>query len=141
MSAYQVAPATIDLIVSYLIEAGVVPLDEAEGTALTLWQENARSIAYRYHNGDFQEAMREAGPYTFTHYIQVQGDGAYGCANCFDYQASEHPEWEASKACALVGLVKNYTGRAKASAPWGVESDVDALRYARLAPKLFLVKG
>ena len=117
MSAYQVSPPTIDIIVSYLIEHGIVERERGDAVALDMWRENAKSIAYRYHDDNLIKALDEAGPYVgFTRYVGVSPVGAHGCAQCFDYQACEHPGWSGSNARALVHAVIQSTTSASKGA-------------------------
>jgi hypothetical protein len=96
-----------------------------------LWQENSRSVAYRYH-----EAPDEL---TYTHTLS---DGHRALVRdpwtvlklCrgYAYQACEHPGWETSQACAIAEALEAqrlqqlgltalpHTHPRYLDAPWGI---------------------
>jgi hypothetical protein len=133
MSAYQVDPTTIDLIVSKAIELRLYTnrceyVTEANASiyANLLWNENAKSIAYRY-----AEPISTIEPYEFTLYDNVRPRAATGCLNCYAYQACEHPEWPTSDAhdfCAR--LTRRLLNSILTDVPWGVEGDPIPLGHA-----------
>ena len=116
MSAYQVEPTTIDLIVSY-----ANPLDPQQIGEM-LWEQNKRSVAFRYDE--------PIGPakYTFTRYKDVRPLVAFGCAQCYDYQACETPDYDASPACLFIlQAIQRACGELIRAYPWGVETPQEAI--------------
>lgn len=139
MSAYQVDPTIIDLIISKAVELKLYALhptsgghtyvteDNASEFAQALWQENIKSIAYRY-----DEETAKTDPYTFTFYDNVRPGAAAGCLNCYEYQACEHPGWEASAAHDLcTRLTSKLLTSILTNVPYGVEGDPIAQGFAK----------
>ena len=143
MSAYQVEPATIDLIVSAAIEWELharlgdrwqkVTRDNAQAFGLMLWRANARSVAFRY-----QESETGDNGYRFREYSDVTPAAAFGCIRCFDYQACEPGDYRASDAFAFVhamyaALAKRLIGRDGKESPWGIDdpAEIAAKGFAR----------
>ena len=97
-----------------------------------LLAENRRSVNFRYDEDDWEE------PYTFEPVASVDPVVVLKALSCYEYQACEHPEWEASEAHAFCEALRQ---RAIASlpgyaeAPWGISDEWLDLRRsaARIA--------
>lgn len=140
MSAYQVSPATIDLMVSAAIEFKAharlggswqtVVAENAQAFGAMLWQANADSIVARY-----DDRMSAPGRYTFSRYIEVKPGAAFGCTRCFDYQACEVSNYGATDAREFVfALYKAIGDRLVGeNSPWGVHTadDIATKGYGR----------
>lgn len=145
MSAYLVSSTTIDIIVSFAIENKLYMVEDdsnsSNGVPVTVYnatqfgkmllRENIKSLAYRYPN-DYEEYFNNPGVYAdnyvFTKYNNVNLAGALGCANNYDYQACEHPDYRKSNSRDFImtvissiadKLAKQYIGET----PWGVDAD------------------
>ena len=127
MSAYIVDRAHID----YLICAAMYMETRCQGLKMTwypagrrqeltgenatqvgqmLWDENFRSVKYRYEDmplddlGGYcgESKYRFGGRGAFEKYDPVQ---VIKACNCLDYQSCEHPEWKASEAHAFINAL------------------------------------
>ena len=132
MSCWIVSPIHIDVLVTGLIEHGLVTESEAQETRNLLVRENAESYRYRYSH--IPEAVREAEsfldeeidrPWTKT---MVRLTALSQAAKCYDYQACEHAAWENSPARRLMAdLIVRLPERD--DEPWGLdESNIDSVR-------------
>jgi hypothetical protein len=105
---------------------------EAKRVGQMLWDENVRSVKYRYKDSRREVQENLPGPIDCTYQY---GDPKSLTAtrhdpvvilkliDCYSYQACEHPEWEASEAFAfvnalrhkMIGCLQGYD-----DAPWGL---------------------
>lgn len=135
MSAWIVSRKHIDLLTAALIEHGIAP-NFPDLVGQMLWQENLRSVAYRYPNDrdgerpgpvGFRDSMVES--YTYRGPQDVSDSAlVLKQAHCFDYQSCEHPEYADSEACTWVRklcekLDGERAGQSAAynAAPWGID--------------------
>ncbi len=105
MSAYLVSKQQIDYILTATPEPSIwSPSRGKDGEYLgldrigdALWQENQRSVNYRYSEGDtvseyvYQQTQEPVSPVQALKFIQ-----------CLRYQSCETPDWEDTKAAALL---------------------------------------
>lgn len=133
MSAWIVTPGHINTLVQAMAAEGIIPLTEATEVGRMLWDENHRSVNYRY---------RETTPtpdYSFEGIEARLDDTVVGVqVACYEYQSCEHPGWETSRARELCSLLADAicarNGWESADdapgwdrAPWGVESIIEAV--------------
>jgi hypothetical protein len=143
MSAYFVTKATIDCIVSAALRYDIAWSDDGrilnpDGAGVHLWLENAKSLRYRYSDADTWNGPAFAAIESYLH--RERDDPPWTvvkACRCFDYQACEHPGYEASEASHFVAAVRlaalghvglsaadDYTHRAEwEAAPWGIDED------------------
>lgn len=132
MSAFLVTREHIDLIVS-AVEAWdrFKGFGDLEELGQTLWQENARSVAYRYPNHPAPVVRYELRPgrYPAPDPVVVLKQIA-----CLRYQSCERPDWEESRACKLLGSIEGLAISQLPgydAAPWGIDGpSVSAARAA-----------
>lgn len=86
---------------------------EASRVGQMLWDENVKSVAYRYPNDARDELPGPVGE-TFEYGEHALRMGPrpepaqiVKAARCLAYQSCEHPEWEASEACAFLDALKD----------------------------------
>lgn len=101
MSAYQVSPKHIAALTANArrySRAGANDLDVA-AMAECLAQANADSVNARYNES---EPAVEFGPTDFDmgEYTRLSPVACLKALQCFEYQACEHPGWDASEAAA-----------------------------------------
>jgi len=134
MSAFVVNKKDIDYIISAALYHGALPKnhgdfryfyngswyavtpDNANITGFMLWEENTRSVNYRYSDGDLPTDFileRNYSPNIVT---------AFKIISCYCYQSCETPDWEKSKAFAMIqylkdSLITDLPGYE--DAPWG----------------------
>lgn len=143
MSCYQVSNEQIDAVVSVWIALGRpgrtpghMRLGEAQAIGAMLVRENARSVAHRYPDHRPAEQIG-AEIDALTACYQFKRDPFVSVVNVsrciaialklianYEYQACEHPGWEASDACKFCSrlrdeLIESLPGYA--AAPWGCE--------------------
>lgn len=130
MSAYVVSKITIDALVTWASDQLTIDgsfNETPQELGQLLWHENHRSVNHRY---------REASPtpeYVFEA-VRTRDVGDKLAAitaieiiklcHHLDYQSCEHPEWEASRANALLRRIASDTVRRMPGyreAPWGLE--------------------
>lgn len=134
MSAWIVSARHVDAIVSAAIDHDLVGVRTARKVAQSLVDENRASIVYLYPNDDEPVRAHEEVR------LVVEHDGKpLDCwallrlIDCYVYQSSEHPGWEASDArglcedlhaaiCDANGLdAETYREDPRArNAPWGI---------------------
>jgi len=126
MSAWLVSREHIDALVTIFARSdGRRPaLDPETAVGRLLWEENRRSVAYRYP-GD--EAMiGEFDPeYTYTPRLQPPRPAVANLklVRCYEYQSCEHPGWEQSEAYRLCQRMTGYLVSELPGydeAPWGI---------------------
>jgi len=116
--------------------------DEMERVANMLWQENVRSVMYRYPNDSMSELPGPIGEdYRITRndfhltWLLIDPVQVLKACKCYEYQSCEHPAWESSEAYAFIQTLKEdaisalpgYDG-----AVWGVPAPYsgNAIRIA-----------
>jgi hypothetical protein len=106
MSAFVVSKGDIDAIVTIALELGV-STRPANLLGRLLWEENVKSVAYRY-NMPARHADENAGyladieAYRFEP-VTLEARAARAVVDCYDYQSCEHDGWEASEARRVIG--------------------------------------
>lgn len=134
MSAFLVTREHIDLIVA-AVEAWdrFDEFVDFEELGQTLWQENARSVAYRYPNHPAPVVRYKCRP---GRYPEPDPVVVLKQIACLRYQSCERPDWEESRACKLLGriewlVISQLPGFAEA--PWGIDGPSVAAARAALA--------
>ena len=118
MSAYQVHPDTIDLIVSFYESDEWTRDFDPQKTGEMLWQENARSVAHRYHEAPNPTPYR----YRIVPLAQITPVAVLKSIDCLDYQSCETDDWTETPASRLLQRVRAVAIRrlpGYESAPWG----------------------
>lgn len=115
MSAFIVSAAHLSAIVDGAIAIGAVkskrPSKAARQSMLgMLAEENYLSVSYRY--GGRLEDESVAG-YVYVRGVVPSLSTLVKLIDCLVYQSCEHPEWEASDACAWLATI-----RARAVSRW-----------------------
>lgn len=133
MSAWIVTKAHIDVLVHALGRRELMDISPNEAGAI-LWRENYRSVNYRY------DERSRTPSYTYSQPpVKWSPDQLTKIVGCYTYQTCERPDWEQSKAFALVETLSEALDREGAkrdsaeadTAPWGVcECGGDHERYA-----------
>lgn len=133
MSAFVVSSEDIDILVTaHLALNGCAYSNErADAIGRELWQENIKSVAYRYdmpaRHGEHAEYLKALEAYAFEP-IHAKAAAVAKIARCYDYQACEHPEYESSSAKRIVDeLMATFpeTLPGYDDAPWGIADDAD----------------
>jgi hypothetical protein len=133
MSAYIVSPNTIDFLVSFAADRKASYyhdgelrriLGDEQRVAQVLFNENARSVGYRYRTDD------EAGEFTYQRYCNPQPMSraeealtVLKCCNCLAYQSCECPDYRETEAHAIVDAIRQAAIRwlpGYDEAPWGL---------------------
>lgn len=102
MSAY-----VVDLNhIAYLVQAAKLPDSQAEQQAgQMLWNENVKSVRYRYPTHQIGAEVYPATTPRFSRFDPVQ---VIKACECYAHQSCEPPEWEESDAYAFVeGLIRD----------------------------------
>jgi len=77
--------------------------EDASAVGQMLWEENAKSVSYRY-----KEAKKTLGPYhRRRHYRAFDPIQLYKACECLGYQSCEHPEWDTSDAKACLDALRS----------------------------------
>ena len=130
MSAYIVSRNHIHYLVTAYQRYGQF-LPERSPTKLgnLLWQENIRSVRYRYNNEPVDQLpgpMGEDYLYKYRPFppVKIEALTTIKACECYDYQASECPDWQQSEAYRVVESIKSAAihhlpGYEKA--PWGID--------------------
>jgi len=93
---------------------GAGDLDEFERVCNMLWQENIRSVMYRY--GD-ELISTLPGPIGEDHritrmdhdsWLEFDPTQVLKSCKCYEYQSCEHPVWESSEAHAFIQSLKSH---------------------------------
>lgn len=108
MSAWIVSKGHIDCLVQSLGVARIIEFRNADEVGRLLWEENFRSVDYRYNEHN-EHNERPEPAYTFEG-VETPLDAwvVYKQLECYDYQSCEHPEWLDSEAYRLYGLLKAH---------------------------------
>lgn len=93
---------------------------DAHAVGQMLWDENAASIAYRYHSHDEEPVVygrhqRSRHP--------VTAAAIFNACDCYEYQSCEHPGWETSQAKVFVESLRSAAMRIVPGydqQPWGL---------------------
>jgi hypothetical protein len=125
MSAFVVSKRDIDAIVTIALELGV-STRPANLLGRLLWEENVKSVAYRYdmparHAEEHAEYVADVEAYAFEPLTLAAG-AAGKIVDCYAYQSCEHDAWEASEARRVIGYLAArlpHKGRDYEAAPWG----------------------
>jgi hypothetical protein len=134
VSAFVVSKADIDILVTAIVRlrpAGRRMIDLSELGRL-LWRENVKSMAYRYgmperHADEHAGYLEEIAAYRFRPTVVCRAAVAKVAA-CYDYQACEHPGWEASEAHEIYALIAEAyptTSPNYDAMPWGISGAED----------------
>jgi hypothetical protein len=110
MSAFVVSDKHISALVSYCVlkrvsyywnkGREVINADNANEIAQKLYQENVKSVNYRYKEGS------NASPMAYRFFLTVPNAiGMIKLAQCLDYQSCETPEWADSEAKAILQAI------------------------------------
>ena len=135
MSAFVVSKRDIDAIVTIALELGV-STRPANLLGRLLWEENVKSVAYRYampkrHAEEHARYVADVEAYRFEPLTLAAG-AAGKIVDCYAYQACEHNAWEASEARRVIGHLEvrlPHEGVDYAQAPWGnIERTLKAVR-------------
>ena len=84
-----------------------------------IWNENKRSVDYRYDEANDREVYR----FPPTKHFNTEPVRVLKLIDCYEYQSCEHPEWASSEAhsfCnslrgAMIHMLPGYD-----DAPWGI---------------------
>ncbi len=137
MSAWMVSKSHIDIMLRGMIDRGL-PEQKATDVGRMLWNENLKSLQYRYPNdgdGDrpgpvsFRDSDVETYEYTDPGYGPSNAE-LRSILNCYSYQSCEHPGWESSDSYDYVGDLLTEIGEGPKSGPWGW--DAEDIAQARL---------
>ena len=139
MSAWVVERNHIEYLVSEITNPQNETINYAEHLLGTrdpskigqeLWNENYRSVNYRYGRKDEAPVFRYLGKCYEHDPLQVLKS-----ISCLNYQSCEHPEWKDSKAHDLLRyLGRSITGNLSAGKEWGAPEPIGkAVRLSRLA--------
>jgi hypothetical protein len=140
MSAWVVSKHHIDLLGSAAIDHGIavrflnVGITEkateanAQAIGLMLWNENVRSVVYRYTLSGTQEErdyLRDVEAYSFRHYAGIRPSAAAAAASCYEYQSCECDDYRDTPAAFFVGQLSAAVGgkpKDYEAEPWGFDS-------------------
>lgn len=118
MSAYILNKEHIDCLIDAALTGGYhgsdfsyyhdgdhhrVTVWNAEEIGTMLWEENVKSVAYRYQDSNIATLPGPAGgpslPYKHSHIpLPVDPVVVLKAIQCYDYQTCEHPGWKTSEA-------------------------------------------
>jgi len=129
MSAWVVERNHIEYLVGEIINPQNETINYAEYLLDTkdpskigqeLWNENYRSVNYRYNQNDEAPAFRYLGKCYEHDPLQVLKSIA-----CLEYQSCEHPQWKESKACELLRYLKGcITSKLSEGKEWGAPEPI-----------------
>lgn len=104
MSAFTVTKQHIDAIVTPVVQSrmynGFINGADAQEIGNILWNQNYRSVNYRYH--DNQESPKYYFKQNVVSPVQV-----LKLISCLDYQSCETPDWEQTQAFKLLDEIKS----------------------------------
>lgn len=113
MSAFIVSRNHIHYLVAAYQHYGEF-LPERNSTELgnLLWQENIKSVQYRYHGEPLEVLSGPGGDdyrykYKYPPPMPLNPVIVLKLAASFEYQSCEHPEWEQSEAYSVVEAIKS----------------------------------
>lgn len=94
-------------------ESGQLTRENAEEVGQKLWDENIRSVEFRYPDC-IEDRERMPGPVdcNFDFHYRIRLDAVdplqvlMSCA-CYRYQSCEHHEWPESEACAIIEALED----------------------------------
>lgn len=156
MSAFIVADAHIDALISYAVQRGLdyynpaaktrvdVTKSNAEELGRMLLDQNVRSVGYRYSGRIDNEEKNAAADYTFKPWPLTQPLSAVQiikACDCFDYQACETDDYEGTAAWRLIQAIRAAASTALPGyndAAWGIDSrpaDDGAILLSSLAKR------
>lgn len=118
-----------------LADAGLEP-DVPSIVGRILWEENVRSLEYRYPDtkekpedrpGTIGEGPKVGPPFDFkARRFHLLPGAVGGAVSCYEYQSCEHPEWEASASADFCrALTKAALKKAPGgdTCPWEIRAD------------------
>jgi hypothetical protein len=94
-------------VTHHIIDAG--EMETVAEFASELWQENVRSVNYRYQNDQADLTTYVIDPYKvddLLHAWDFDPLEVLKAIDCLEYQSCEHPEWEASKAWSFLNRLR-----------------------------------
>jgi hypothetical protein len=98
-------------------------LEERKKDAKILWEENVKSLLYRYDDpADMIESVAKFTAKTFEDVV-TEPVAIIRLAHSYSYQSCEHPEWDGSGAKAMVdALIVSVSHRIPGydAAPWSI---------------------
>ena len=121
MSAFIVADAHIDFLVTYAIGGGPsrVSGENPQELGQMLLDQNTRSVNWRYRDNAAAEK------YVFRPFTGLMTPiAAIKLCDCYDYQACETDDYEKTEAARLVDAIRSKAIRALPGyddAPWGID--------------------
>lgn len=113
--------------------------DRANAVGKMLWDENIRSVRYRYPNtenlpGPIGESYEYVHDWTYDgeqyvrvlHLLRIDPLAVLKACDCLDYQSCEHPGWDGSEANAFLEALRKAAYRAipgYENAAWHIADD------------------
>lgn len=102
MSAFVVSEKHINSIMNYALSKNLVSsIDKAKKIGQKIWDENAKSVAFRY------DEEKENLKYDFKKDSIISGVKIIKAVHCLNYQSCEHDGWEKSKVKSFLLEVIN----------------------------------
>lgn len=97
-------------------EGRYITHDNADTIGQELWEENIKSVLYRYPGDTRENCPGPVGEnYVYKHRLPkgLFSEIAYPvrvlkAAKCYEYQACEHPEWRDSWAASFIDALKEH---------------------------------
>ena len=120
MSAFIVSQKHIQYLITAAIDYQVIVRD-SEQTGQLLWDENVKSVNYRYPTDPQERYIYHHKPFCVP---PINPIIVIKQCHCYAYQSCEHPEWETSEAKRLIDALEANAIRRVAgydSAPWGID--------------------
>jgi len=111
MSAYLVSEENIAYLVEACVKhqvegAHVKNLQELSALGQKLWDENQKSVSYRYVQ-DKAKAPKYKHLFIFSGFSDFEPVQVLKSINHIDYQSGEHPTWEGSEAKRILEELKS----------------------------------
>ena len=130
MSAFIVCKEHIDALVTYMLDERMsywtgsdrvyVTRNNASETGQILWDENQRSVNYRYNEQDEPEA------YQFAHFARsLKPVEIIKAVHCLDYQSCETDDWESTMSWRICQTIISHACHrlpGYEQAEWGIYS-------------------
>jgi len=109
-------------------------VDDADRVGVELWNENVRSVAYRYPQDtgsgdrpgpcDFSDDQVPAYTFPITMTARLSAAECLKATHCLRYQSCEHPQWQGSRAERILDTLAHQTEgyvEGYEQAPWEIE--------------------
>lgn len=115
-----------------IIDAG--EMETVAAFASELWQENVRSVNYRYPNDPAPVELFTITPHDIDdmlHAWEFDPVQVLKAIDCLEYQSCEHPEWETSSACSFLNRLRRESIaalRGYSDAAWGAPETYTQMR-------------